>query len=121
MDFENMSPVSYTTNNTPDFKWNWGAFTQNILFGFANKAWLTFLCFVPLLNIVWIFVCGAKGEKWAWESGEFANEQTFRAVMKSWNRAGLLCLIIFVVVIVFYLLMGVSVFVFLYDGLLGVM
>lgn len=108
--YENLEPVSYRDPMTPEFHWNWGAFMFNWIFGFANKAWLCFLCFVPLLNIVWVFVSGAKAEKWAWESGEFENEKCFRAAMKSWNRAGLLTFIITVVVAVLYIVLGVTVF-----------
>ncbi len=108
--YENMQPVYNNQYQEPDFHWNWGAFMFNWVFGFANKAWLCFLCFVPLLNIVWVFVSGVKGEKWAWESGEFANEQAFRATMRSWNRAGLLTFIITVVVLILYAVLGVTMF-----------
>ena len=124
--YDNMQSGSYESQPyygetaAPDFHWNWGAFMYNWIFGFANKAWLCFLCLVPLLNIVWVFVSGAKAEKWAWESGEFENEKTFRATMRSWNRAGLLTFIITIVVLVLYLVMGVSLFAMLrYAGETG--
>lgn len=101
------------------FHWNWGAFFFNILFGFANKAWLTFLCFIPVFNIVWIFVCGAKGEKWAWESGEFNNEESFRATMRSWNRAGILQLILVVISLVICLIAYASIMAVLAKALQG--
>ncbi|QPQ24674.1 MULTISPECIES: hypothetical protein [Lonsdalea] len=34
--------------------WNWGAFMFNIVWGVGNKTYLPLLCFVPLLNIVWV-------------------------------------------------------------------
>ena len=108
--YEDMQPVSYQELAEPDFHWNWGAFMFNWIFGFANKAWLCFLCFVPLLSIVWVFFCGAKGEKWAWESDEFENETAFRATMRSWNRAGLLTFIVAVVVFVVYVILGLTAF-----------
>ncbi len=108
--YENMQPVRYNEPETPEFHWNWGAFMYNWIFGFANKAWLCFLCFVPLLNIVWDFVSGAMAEKWAWESGEFEDGKCFRAAMKSWNRAGLLTFIITIVLLVLYAVLGVTVF-----------
>jgi len=111
--YENMQPARYDAPQEPEFHWNWGAFMFSWIFGFANRAWLCFLCFVPLLNIVWVFVSGAKGEKWAWESGTFEDERSFRATMKSWSRAGLLIFIITVVVVVLYAALGVSMFAFL--------
>lgn len=82
------------------FKWNWGALFLNIFFGFANKAYLTFFCLVPILNFVWIFICGAKGEQWVWETGEFEDGYAFRKTMDSWNRAGKLVGIIWLVTMV---------------------
>ena len=106
--YENVQPSLYGESRTPEFHWNWGAFMLNWIFGFANKAWLCFLCLIPLLNIVWPFVCGAKAEQWAWESGEFEDEKSFRATMRSWNRAGLLSFIITIVVLVLYLILAVG-------------
>jgi hypothetical protein len=106
---QNMPQYTYPAPAwAPVCKWNWGAFFQSILFGFANKAWMTFLCLIPFFNFVWIFVCGAKGEEWAWKSGEFQDEGSFHATMKSWNRAGLLSLIILAVVVVIWLIAGAS-------------
>lgn len=34
---------------------------MNIMWGIGNKSYLTLLCLIPLFNIIWIFVCGAKG------------------------------------------------------------
>jgi len=81
-------------------KWNWGAFSFNIIWGIGNHAYLTLLCLVPLLNIVWIFICGANGNKWAWQSGQFKNVEEFLAVQKTWNRAGLFMFIIQVVLVI---------------------
>ena len=86
-------------------KWNWGAFMFNIVWGIGNHAWLTLLCLIPCLNIVWMFVCGALGNKWAWKSGEFKDVETFLAVQRTWNRAGLVCFIIYLVFIVFYVIL----------------
>ena len=113
--YENMQPVGYGEPVTPDFHWNWGAFMLNWVFGFANKAWLCFLCFVPLLHIVWIFVCGARAERWAWESGMFENGAAFRTTMRTWNRAGLLLFIVTIVVVVLYAVLGAAVFGFLHS------
>ena len=90
-------------------KWNWGAFCFNIFWGIGNHAYLTLLCLVPFLNIVWIFVCGASGNKWAWQSGEFKSVEEFLAVQKTWNRAGLVSFIIGLAIFVLYLFMFIIV------------
>lgn len=69
-------------------KWNWGAFVFNVYWGIGNRAYLALLCFVPFLNIVWPFICGVKGNEWAWEAGKYTDIATFRAVQDTWNRAG---------------------------------
>lgn len=84
--------------------WNWGAFMFTFVWGIANGCWQPFLVFVPLLNIIWPFVCGFKGHTWAMKSGTWRTVEEYNAVMKSWNRAGLanfivcivLCLISFI-------------------------
>jgi hypothetical protein len=68
--------------------WNWGAFYFNWLWGIGNKCYLPLLCFVPFFGFVWMFVCGFKGNEWAWKSGEFANIEQFQASRRTWNRAG---------------------------------
>lgn len=75
-------------------KWNWGAFTFNIFWGIGNKTYLPLLCFIPYFNLIWIFVCGFKGNEWAWKSGKFNNVEDFLAVQETWNRAGFVSFII---------------------------
>ncbi|KMT22552.1 hypothetical protein [Clostridium cylindrosporum] len=84
--------------------WNWGAFYFNIWWGIGNKSYLPLLCLIPFFNVIWIFVCGAKGNSWAWKTGEFKDVETFLAVQKTWNRAGLVGFIISVVFLVLYVL-----------------
>lgn len=81
-------------------KWNWGAFMFNIFWGLGNHAYLTLLMLVPCLNIVWLFVCGAMGNQWAWKSGEFKDVEQFMAVQRTWNRAGLIYFIITIIGVV---------------------
>jgi hypothetical protein len=75
-------------------KWNWGAFYFGWVWGVGNKAWLALLCLVPCLGFIWMFVSGAIGNQWAWKSGEFKDVEQFMAVQRTWNRAGLIALII---------------------------
>lgn len=83
-------------------KWNWGAFVNPIGFGVGNRAYLCLLALVPILNIVWIFIAGAKGESWALANSEnvYRDEEEFRKIMDTWKRGGLVQFIILAVVIV---------------------
>lgn len=92
----------------PKLGWNWGAFMHPILFGFANKAYLCFLTLIPVIGVFWQIICGIKGADWA--SKNFNGTKEFNAVMNSWNRAGLLSFIVFVIGIVLYVLLIGSVY-----------
>ncbi|EJE98725.1 hypothetical protein [Liquorilactobacillus mali] len=84
--------------------WNWGAFMYNIFWGIGNKTYLPLLCLIPLFSIIWVFVCGFKGNEWAWQKGNYKDVETFKAVQSTWNRAGLVQFIIAIVVIILYFL-----------------
>ena len=57
-------------------RWNWGAFFLNWLWGFGNRTYIALLCLIPLLNIVMIFVLGAKGSEWAWRNKQWESIDT---------------------------------------------
>ncbi|WP_124059522.1 ribonuclease G [Vaginisenegalia massiliensis] len=84
--------------------WNWGAFIYNIWWGIGNKTYLPLLCLIPLFNIIWIFVCGAKGNEWAWRDGQYTDVETFKKVQATWNRAGFIQFLVFLAVLVLYFL-----------------
>ncbi|MGD6771249.1 hypothetical protein VQ049_13050, partial [Staphylococcus arlettae] len=46
--------------------WNWGAFLLNWIWGIGNNTLAALLMFVPVLNLIWAFVLGARGSEWAW-------------------------------------------------------
>ncbi len=100
-------------------KWNWGAFAMNILWGIGHKVYLPLLCLIPLFNIVWIFVCGAKGNKWLWESGRYQTPQELIKSQETWNRAGFVAFIIYLILLVLYIILvvivGVATTTVMYD------
>ncbi|MGL5901015.1 MAG: ribonuclease G, partial [Lactobacillaceae bacterium] len=59
-------------------------------------------CLIPLFNVVWIFVCGFKGNEWAWQKGDYKDVETFKAVQSTWNRAGLVNFIISIAFLTIY-------------------
>ncbi len=90
--------------------WNWGAFMFNILWGIGNKSYLPLLCLIPIFNIVWVFVCGIKGNEWAWKKGDYSSVDEFKKVQATWNRAGVVAFILSLVVVVLYLILGIGLF-----------
>lgn len=69
-------------------RWNWGAFLLNWIWGIGNSTFIALLMFVPLVNIVMIFVLGAKGSKWAWRNRYWRDADHFRATQRKWAIAG---------------------------------
>lgn len=71
-------------------RWNWGAFFLNWVWGIGNSTFIALLMFVPLVNIIMIFVLGAKGSKWAWKNRIWEDEAHFIKTQRNWARAGLI-------------------------------
>lgn len=70
-------------------RWNWGAFCLNWIWGLGNSTYIALLIFVPFVNVIVIFMLGAKGSKWAWQNRLWADEAHFIRTQRNWSRAGL--------------------------------
>lgn len=44
--------------------------------------------FIPGVNLVMMFVLGAKGNVWAWQNNRWRSETHFKSSQKMWARAG---------------------------------
>lgn len=73
-------------------RWNWGAFILNWIWGIGNSTYIAFLMFVPIVNIVMIFVLGAKGSKWAWKNRDWRDIEHFKSTQRKWSIAGFIVL-----------------------------
>lgn len=92
-------------------KWNWGAFAFTFWWGIGHNVPLTFLTLIPILNIIWPFVCGIKGNAWAWKAGKYRDAELFEAVQAPWNRAAFALIIAKLIVFVLaaiYMLIGAA-------------
>lgn len=90
----------------PELKrWNWGAFMLNMWWGIGNRAYLPLLCLIPVFGFVWMFVCGAKGNEWAWKAGPYNDPVLFNYVQEPWTRAGKVYAICALVVLALYFLL----------------
>lgn len=69
-------------------RWNWGAFFLNWVWGIFNKSYFALLALIPYLGIIWAFVCGLKGNEWAWENNNWKDIEQFNAVQKKWALYG---------------------------------
>lgn len=68
--------------------WNWGAFFLNWIWGIGNGVWYGLLSFIPVFNIVWMFILGAKGNKWAWQNNQWESVAHFKRTQRKWAIAG---------------------------------
>ena len=118
------NPVqNYSNNDVPQEikKWNWGAFMFNIAWGIGNNSYLTLLCLIPLFNLVWIFICGAKGNEWAWKNNNYSSTDEFFLVQKTWNKAGFVMFniaLIFIVIYVLLIAIVIGIWVFLFGAIM---
>jgi hypothetical protein len=70
------------------WRWNWGAFLLNWIWGIGNNTYVALLTLVPPLFLIMPFVLGAKGNRWAWRNGRWDNVAHFRRVQRNWAIAG---------------------------------
>ena len=73
------------------------------IWGIGNNTFIALLCLLPLVNIVMIFVLGAKGNEWAWQNKRWENVQHFKRVQRLWTIWGVILFaagILFTVLIV---------------------
>jgi len=81
-------------------RWNWGAFFLNWIWGIGNNTFIAFLMFVPLVNLIMIFLLGAMGSSWAWRNKRWESVDQFRAIQRSWAKWGAIVWVAFVTVFV---------------------
>lgn len=83
----------------------------NIAWGVGNKTYLPLLCLIPIINIIWPFICGFKGNEWAWVSGSFTTSEIekFQAIQKTWNRSGLVWFILVIASMVLFFISIMSI------------
>jgi hypothetical protein len=89
MDIDNTSGQGASSRVPPEIqRWNWGAFLLNWIWGVGNQTFVALLMFVPLVNLVMLFVLGAKGSEWAWRNKRWDSVAQFREVQRSWAKWG---------------------------------
>lgn len=97
---------NHNSSNDNDYsqlnKWNWGAFMFSVFWGIGNRCYLPLLCLIPGVNLVMMFICGAYGNRWAYNAGEYRSVKEFTNVQRSWNAAGKASFVISIIVLILY-------------------
>ena len=89
-------------------KWNWGAFLWTWIWAFGHRRWgqgllwLVVSFFIPLVANVYL---GVKGNRFAWETGNYSSREELRASQRRWVWAwmifiGVIAAIVLVLVVV---------------------
>ncbi len=86
--------------------WNWGAFFLNWIWGIGNSVWIAFLVFIPLLNIIWCFVLGARGNEWAWQHKKWDSIEHFKRTQHTWSKWGVILFFVSLAVYVLYVIIA---------------
>ncbi|MEO8102585.1 MAG: cytochrome c oxidase assembly factor Coa1 family protein [Betaproteobacteria bacterium] len=93
---ENTSGLGKTADVPAEIdKWNWGAFLLNWIWGIGNNTFIALLMFVPLVNLVMMFVLGAKGSAWAWRNKKWQSLEEFRHIQRQWAKWAIILYIVF--------------------------
>ncbi|MCK4501069.1 hypothetical protein KAU11_11275 [Candidatus Babeliales bacterium] len=96
---ENTSGQGTLSQLPPEIRgWNWGAFFLNWIWGLGNSTYIALLCLIPFVNIVMIFILGAKGNQWAWQNKRWNSIEHFKRVQTNWGIAGFIVFIISVLI-----------------------
>lgn len=86
-------------------QWNWGAFWLSWIWGIGNKSFKTFFALIPYFGFIWMFVCGAKGNEWAWENKKWASVEDYNNTQRKWaiigNSLAILSLILALTLFIF--------------------
>ncbi len=91
-------------------KWNWGAFFLSWIWGIANKTYIALLALIPFVNVIMIFVLGAKGSEWAWQNREWESVEQFQKVQKAWAVWGLILFLVGIVIWIIAMVVSFSQF-----------
>jgi len=70
-------------------KWNWGAFWLPWIWGIYHNTWISLLCFVPYVNIIFTFILAAKGSEWAWQNKHYESLEQFKNSQRKWGIWGI--------------------------------
>jgi hypothetical protein len=107
----------WVCDNEEDFpielkKFNWGAFLFNWIWGVMHKKYVTLwyfvACLIPVIGPIGISIWfGLSGNKWAWQSRDWASVEEFNQVQKNWVRAWFVAVAVGVIFFLKFILLSV--------------
>lgn len=102
---DQVNATSDTSGVQPMMKWNSGPLVLPFWWClFSYCYWHMLLLLIPPVNLVWRFVLAAKGNEWSWKTGKWKDAEYFNKTQKTWNKMGMIFLIIVLVSIVAFVI-----------------
>ena len=80
--------------------WNWGAFLWTFVWGIGHRCWWSFLCLVPYVNLVMVFVMGVKGNQWAWQNRRWETVEQFRNTQRKWGYSAFISIAVVALLVI---------------------
>lgn len=78
-------------------KWNWGAFWLTWIWGYFNNTFISFLFFIPVVNLFIPFYLGFKGNELAWQNTTWLDKESFLKAQKKWAVLGWIMMVVFLI------------------------
>ncbi len=74
--------------------WNWGAAGLSWIWGASHRVWISFVLFIPLVNLVFWIWLGIKGNELAWRADKWESVDEFLKKQKKWKIWGIIFFIL---------------------------
>ena len=85
-------------------KWNWGAAGLTWIWGAYHSVWMSFLSWIPILNLFFWIILGLNGNKWAWQKTKWESVEKFQLAQNKWKPWGILFFILTIILTILSLL-----------------
>ncbi len=69
--------------------WNWGAAGLSWIWGASHRVWISFLVFIPFINIFFWIWLGQNGNERAWRANKWESVDSFLATQRKWRTWGI--------------------------------
>lgn len=88
-------------------KWNWGAFFLTWIWGIGTDSWNAVWAVIPFFGFFWSFVCGAKGNEWAWNAKTYRSAWHFNKLQQKWAFWGFIITLLTTLYFAFWMGLGI--------------
>jgi hypothetical protein len=90
MSYDARSGAGHNSVVPPEIdRWNWGAAGLTWIWGAAHRAWISFLVFIPVINIFFWIWLGVKGNEIAWRANKWESVEAFLQEQRKWRGWGI--------------------------------